>query len=78
MPPSTDFTDRLDRIRHELGKLKAELFSLRGEAEFEQLPDEVVSLIARKAGQVGHVREDVGAVPKRIEEAEQKREASRR
>lgn len=65
-----DFKDELRESLDVLAGEQRRLEGLRDLAEHDGLPAPVVSILARKAIVVGHLREDLKAIPKKVVDAE--------
>jgi hypothetical protein len=68
---SEKFKGRLRDVYTQLGELERELLGLKDEAHFDQLPVEVVSILARKASALRYMREDLRGIPDRVNPPQQ-------
>lgn len=77
MPLSEGFKQLLRDVYTDLGSAQRGLAALKDEAEFDGLPNQVVSTLARKESSLHYMREDLKEIPKRVAETERRREAAR-
>lgn len=73
MPLSDSFRQQLRGIYTQLGEAQRSLAALKDEAEFDGLPPEIVSTLARKGAVLGYTRQDLKQIPDRVKEAEAQR-----
>ena len=72
MPIDPGFQEDLERTMHGLESNQKQLKGLYGQAQIDKLPEPVQRLLQRKAGLLGHIKEDLEQIPVLVKEAEDK------